>query len=166
MAAIRHALGDDDQNEVQLRRWLPGCHVVDGAGRLEPIADAADRCRFLATNADGRLRRTGHSESRLSLLVEASPPPPPTLQRSQSSLQLLVAAARHVLDPDAATRAFQTETQSAALHADAHHELDGFVRPAASESSPTRRRRHTAGRDLSRAGPPRRASPVRVARRR
>ena len=127
VATIRHALGDDDQNEVQLRRWLPGCHVVDGAGRLEPIADAADRCRFLATNADGRLRRTGHSESRLSLLVEASPPPPPTLQRSQSSLQLLVAAARHVLDPDAATRAFQTETQSAALHADAHHELDGFV---------------------------------------
>ena len=40
---------------------------------------------------------------------------------------MLVAAARHVLDPDAATRAFQTETQSAALHADAHHELDGFV---------------------------------------
>ena len=75
VATIRHALGDDDQNEVQLRRWLPGCHVVDGAGRLEPIADAADRCRFLATNADGRLRRTGHSESRLSLLVEASPPP-------------------------------------------------------------------------------------------
>ena len=57
VATIRHALGDDDQNEVQLRRWLPGCHVVDGAGRLEPIADAADRCRFLATNADGRLRR-------------------------------------------------------------------------------------------------------------
>ena len=145
VATIRHALGDDDQNEVQLRRWLPGCHVVDGAGRLEPIADAADRCRFLATNADGRLRRTGHSESRLSLLVEASPPPPPTLQRSQSSLQLLVAAARHVLDPDAATRAFQTETQSAALHADAHHELDGFVRPAASESSPTRLSRFGTG---------------------
>lgn len=36
-----------------------------------------------------------------------------------------------MLEPDAATRAFQAETQSAALHADAHHELDGFVHSGA-----------------------------------
>jgi len=52
------------------------------------------------------------------------PPPPPPLRRNQST-------ARHVLEPDAATRAFQAETQSAALHADAHHELDGFVHSGA-----------------------------------
>ena len=34
VATIRHALGDDDQNEVQLRRWLPGCHAAAPAGGI------------------------------------------------------------------------------------------------------------------------------------
>ena len=85
-----------------------------------PARDAADR---IAT-----CRRASQTDGPQRVAAETTTPPPPHLL-SQSSLQLLVAAARHVLDPDAATRAFQTETQSAALHADAHHELDGFVRP-------------------------------------
>ncbi|KAH8057078.1 sodium/hydrogen exchanger family-like protein [Aureococcus anophagefferens] len=142
--------------EIRVQRWLPGCHVetdeATGDQHLEVNADARQKVQTLTTDtsiaephvvpsesggADDGASATDDRDLEGFDVASETGSLHGSLRRgerglpkghdSSNVLAALGSAARRAFEPTRREKGLESDTLSNALHAEAHHELDGFV---------------------------------------